>query len=153
MVDRGRYPGCNGRMGPRKAEPAPRIAYALLAFVLGLSAIVLYSVVPSATWVRLVGLVGAHLLSAVGILVLSGRGPGGRLMLSGTGPSSRFKLTRRRWKYVAVAGSAGIAIVAGVLSAMESRVGPVLPLFQWLLIALLANLIEPVRKNQTIDGA
>lgn len=74
-------------------------------------------------------------------------------MLSGMRPSSRFKLTRRRWKHVAVAGSAGIAIVAGVLSAMEFRVGPVVPLCQWLLIALLAHLIEPVRKNQTIDRA
>ena len=75
-------------MMSQKPETALRIAYALLAFVLGLSAIVLYTIVPSETWVRVVGMVGAYPLGFVGILVLSGRGPDGRLMLSGKAPAA-----------------------------------------------------------------
>lgn len=134
-------------------ETVLRIGYAILAFVLGLSAIVLYSFVPSETWVRITGMVGAYPLGFIGVLVLSGRGPGGRLMLSGKGPSKRFLLTRRRWKYVVVAGLAAVSIIVGVTSAIAFLVNPALPLFQWLLIALLANLIEPVRNNQLVDRA
>lgn len=140
-------------MTSQKPETALRIAYAILAFVLGLSAIVLYTVVPSETWVRIAGMVGAYPLGFVGILVLSGRGPGGRLMLAGKGPSTRFLLTRRRWKYVVVAGLTAVAIIVGVISAFDSLVNPALPLFQWLLIAFLANLIEPVRNNQLVESA
>ncbi|MDP9999030.1 hypothetical protein J2W15_002533 [Pseudarthrobacter sulfonivorans] len=136
-----------------KPETALRVAYALLAFILGLSATVLFTFVPSETWVRVVGMVGAYSLGFLGVLVVSGRGPGGRLMLSGKGPSSRFLLTRQRWKYVVVAGLAAVSIIVGVISAIEFLVNPALPLFQWLLIAFLANLIEPVRKNQLVDRA
>jgi hypothetical protein len=138
-------------MRSKNPETALRIAYAILAFVLGLSAVVIYTFVPSETWVRLTGLVGAYSLGFIAVLVLSGRGPDGRLMLSGKGPSSRFLLTRRRWKYVVVAGLAAVSIIVGVLSAFDLLVNPALPLFQWLLIALLANLIEPVRSNQVVD--
>lgn len=136
----------------QKPETAPRIAYALLAFVLGLSAIAVYTFVPSEAWVHLVGIVGAYPLSFVGILVLSGRGPGGRLVLSGKEPSSRFMLTRRRWKYVVVGGLAAVSTVVGVLSVFDFLVHPVLPLFQWLLIAFLANLIEPLKKSPLVDS-
>jgi hypothetical protein len=74
-------------------------------------------------------------------------------VLSGKEPSNRFKLSRRRWKYVVVAGLAAISIVVGVLSAIAFMVGPAVPLFQWLLIAFIANLIEPVRKNQSTERA
>ena len=74
-------------------------------------------------------------------------------MLAGKGPSTRFLLTRRRWKYVVVAGLTAVAIIVGVISAFDSLVNPALPLFQWLLIAFLANLIEPVRNNQLVESA
>lgn len=98
-------------------------------------------------------MVGAYSLGFVGVLVLSGRGPDGRLMLSGKGPSGRFLLTRRRWKYVVAAGLAALSVSVGVISAFDFLVNPALPLFQWLLIASLANLIEPVRNNQLVDRA
>jgi hypothetical protein len=139
-------------MMSHKAETAPRIAYALLAFVLGLLANVLYMLVPSETWVHVVGIVGTYPLLVVGLLVLSGRGPGGRLMLSGKGPSSRFMLTRRRWKYVVGGGLAAVSIIVGALSALDFLVHPSLPVVQWLLIASLANLIEPLGKNRLVEN-
>lgn len=111
MLDMGRRRKCPWRVMSENPEPGRRIAYALLAFVLGLSALVLYSLVQSNTWVHLVGIMGAYLLSLMGILVLSRRGLGSRLMLSGKSPSSRFRPTHRRWKYVAVAGLAAVATI------------------------------------------
>lgn len=140
-------------MMSQKTETALRIAHALSAMALGLSSIALYTFVPSETWVRAVGTVGAYPLLFLGVLVLSGRGPDGRLMLSGKGPSSRFMLTRRRWKYLVVTGLAAVTIIVGAISALEFLVNPALLLFQWLLIAFLANLLEPVRKKQLLDRA
>jgi hypothetical protein len=137
----------------QKTDTVLRIAHALVAIALGISSNLLYTLVPSETWVRVAGTVGAYPLLFLGVLVLSGRGPGGRLMLSGKGPSSRFMLTRRRWKYAVVTGLAAVTIIVGAISALQSLISPALPLFQWLLIAFLANLLEPVRKKQLLDRA
>lgn len=134
-------------MMSHKTETALRIGHGLLAIILGLLSIVVFIVFPSETWVRVVGQVGAYPVLFLGLLVLSGRGPGGRLMLSGKGPSRRFKLTQRPWKYAVVTGFVALAIIVAAVSAFDLLANPALALFPWLLAVFLANLLEPLRKK------